>query len=689
MCGIAGVFRLDGAPLDIGLMERMTQVIKHRGPDDEGYLVVNTREKSYEVAGGRDTPDAVWGSPYPFCPKHKIDAIVSPTKSFDLALGHRRLSIIDLSPAGHQPMCNEDGTVWVIHNGEIYNYIELREELKSKGYRFKSNTDTEVIIHAYEEWGYDCLQRFNGDWSFAIWDMSSNKLFCSRDRFGIKPFYYYFNNNLFVFGSEIKALLQHPEVPKKVNEEAVHDYLVWGQLGYTDDTFFKGVKQLSPSHYLVVDAKGGLDIKKWWTLEVNPDLGDFSGGDVDDMVSHFLALLEDAVRLRLTSDVPVGTCLSGGVDSSSIVCLVNKLIVGEEIIDRRLIGDRQKTFSSCFEDKLIDERQFIETALRKTGAEGNYVFPDGHEFWEELPRLVWHQDEPFGGSSIYAQWTVMRKAKSRGVKVLLDGQGGDELLAGYHPYYGTFLIDLALKGKILRLLAEAKDVSAIIGVRNLGSLTSTALGIALYGGMPLSVQLAIKNSVLSLRGTTTNNVLNPSFSKQFSRHGLATFREYSKPITSLQQCLHRDVSAAITHLLRYEDRDSMAFSVEARVPFLDYRLVEYVFSLPATLKIRNGWTKWILRQAMRGILPEEIRFRRDKLGFPTPERTWLWQNKNGIEALFGAENVLSGEFINPGFIRDNLDGLLSQGGHSVEIWKYINLELWLQAFFGDDRMRIQ
>lgn len=177
-------------------------------------------------------------------------------------------------------MCNEDGTVWVIHNGEIYNYVELREELKSRGHRFKSDTDTEVIIHAYEEWSYDCLERFNGMWAFALWDMRGNKLFCARDRFGIKPFYYYFNNNLFVFGSEIKALLQHPEVPKKVNEEAVHDYLVWGQLGYSEDTFFKGIKQLSPSHYLVVDAKGGLDIKKWWSLEVNPDLGDFSRNDM-------------------------------------------------------------------------------------------------------------------------------------------------------------------------------------------------------------------------------------------------------------------------------------------------------------------------------------------------------------------------------------------------------------------------
>ncbi len=692
MCGIVGIINFDSAEsIDLDVLRSMTNCIRYRGPDDEGYLLANTKERDYELFGGEDTPDAVLTSPYTFCPRHRMDAVTSLLKNFDLAFGHRRLSIIDLSPTGHQPMCNEDGTAWIVYNGEIYNYIELRGELKSRGHKFKSNTDTEVIIHAYEEWSYECLQRLNGMWAFALWDMRSNKLFCACDRFGIKPFYYYFNGEVFIFASEIKALFNFPKVPKRVNEEVVYDYLVnldEGWIGYSDDSFFKGIKRLRPAHYLLVDAKGEIDIKKWWNLKINPNLPDFSGTKIDDAVQHFSALLEDAIRLGTRADVPIAVCLSGGLDSSSITCLKSRLLLKEEIIDRSLTGGRLKTFSSCYEDARLDERKFIEEVVKKTGVEKNYVFPDGNQIWEELPKLVWHEDEPFCSTSIYAEWTLRREVARQGIKVVIDGQGGDELLAGYDFHILPFMTEIALKGRVLKLLSEAKSLSTGIGVQNASFLTAMALGsAALYWILPRTLQPAAKSLIASLKGRNIIKALNPSFDKEFSRQRLGFYQEYtgefSRSGASLQQILYKSLSTLLIQYLRYADRDAMAFSIEARIPLLDYRLVEYVFSLPANLKIRDGWTKWILRQAMQGILPEKIRLRKDKQGFPTPEGTWLRQNKEGIKALFSAKNALSSEFVNLKFIRDNLDNLLNQEAISLQIWRYINLELWLQVFFGN------
>lgn len=680
MCGIVGIFNLDTAPVSPGLAERMIQVIKHRGPDDEGYFLANSREGSYELAGGRDTPEAVWTSQNPFSPRRKLDSI-SASRGFDLVFGHRRLAIFDLSAAGHQPMCNEDGTIWITYNGEIYNYIELRAELISRGHTFNSNTDTEVVIHAYEEWGYDCLKKFNGEWAFALWDMKIHKLFCSRDRFGIKPFYYYFNGEIFVFASEIKALLEHPEVPRKANEEPIYTYLLWGLLGYSDETLFEGIKELKSSHYLLVDTKDGLNVKKWWSLEINPSLGDFSTDNVDDTVRQFLTLLEDSVRLRFRGDVPVSSFLSGGLDTSSIVCLAHRLLTNNSIPDRQ-IGEELRTFSACYEDESCDERRFIEPVLKKTRAQKNYVFPDGDELWKELPLLVWHQDEPFMGTNLYSWWTAIKKASTIGVKVLLDGQGGDEILAGYHHYYGIFLLNIAFKGRLCGLLRESKGIAANIGTQNLISMTSRPLGMALFGTLPTSTQTTARNVIRRLRCRKVDEILNASFNKKVGTQALATLMEYSKTGTNLQKTLYRDVSRHLHNLLRYGDRDSMAFSIETRAPFLDHRVVEYLFSLPASLKIRDGWTKWILRQAMKGILPEEIRLRKDKLGTPTPQAAWLWQNRGAIKALFTSGDTMSSDYVNPKAVTNYLDDIFARKASTWELWHYINLELWFRAFFA-------
>ncbi|MBI4712412.1 MAG: asparagine synthase (glutamine-hydrolyzing) [Planctomycetes bacterium] len=418
MCGICGIY--SNEPVDKDVVKRMNDALAHRGPDDEG-IYLNQQ------------------SPF-------------------VGLANRRLSIIDLSPAGHQPMSNENQTIWITYNGEIYNYIELRSELQKLGHRFRSDTDTEVIIHAYEEWGEDCLRHFNGMWAFAIWNSKRRRLFCARDHFGIKPFYYFWDGKTFVFASEIKSILTHPAVPRKPDETIIYDYLTTGLIDHSEETFFHQIKQLRPAHYLTINPDRCLEVNKWWDIAVNHRFNDNSlnGKDITD---RFKNLLEDSVRLRLRSDVPVGTCLSGGLDSSSIVCLANNLIRDNKIIKPELIGRHQKTFSACYDDPRVDERRFIKEVLNQTGAESHLTFPNGQGLWTDLERLIWHQDEPFGSTSIYAQWSVMKLTANNGVKVLLDGQGGDELMAGYGSYQGTFIAQLINAFRITQAYREIKNSS--------------------------------------------------------------------------------------------------------------------------------------------------------------------------------------------------------------------------------------
>jgi asparagine synthase (glutamine-hydrolysing) len=681
MCGIVGIFDLNNTFLDVDLLAKMTNAIRHRGPDGEGYLLANTVGKSYELAGGQDTSDAIWASHYPFSPKKKIGDVISQAGNFNMAFGHRRLSIIDLSPASHQPMCNENGTIWIVYEGEIYNYVELREELRNKGYRFRTHGDTEVILYAYEEWGYSCLNKFNGMWAFALWDSCRGRIFCARDRFGIKPFYYYIDGKLFAFASEIKALLEHPQVKRQLNEEAVYNYLMWGFVDHSADTFFSGIRQLASGHYLLLDRLGGISIEKWWHLDVHHGLEDISEIGVSDVAGKLASLLEDSVRIRLRSDVPIGACLSGGLDSSSIVCLANKLMFNDGAIARKIVGDRQRTFSSCHNDQRVDERKFIEAVIQRTGAEKNYVFPDGTEMWEELPEMVRHLEEPFGGTSFYAQWCVIKKAKERGIKVLLDGGGGDELLAGYHSYYGTFLLNLFLAGKLARCLSEANKIAGLIGLANMLSITGMVAATSIYRSLPLQLQIAGSRLHADLRGTHMHRYINQSFSKKFFRESVLHLRDLTGSYMNLQERLSLDVYARLGGDLRYQDRASTAFAVEVRVPFLDYRLVEFVFSLPASYKIHGGWTKWILREAMKGIIPEEIRLRQDKLGFPTPERQWLSQNRESIVRLFSDSNCMVSSFVNPRSISGNIDDFIKSEVSAEVLWRIINLEIWLRTFF--------
>jgi asparagine synthase (glutamine-hydrolysing) len=637
MCGLVGIWHLNQQPVDPRLVQNMTDCIRHRGPDDEGHLIQN-----------------------------------------NLALGSRRLSIIDLSPAGHMPMPNQDKTVWITYNGEVYNYLELAHTLKSKGHHFRSKTDIEVVLHAYETFGPDCLNSFNGMWSFAIWDQNKQKLFCAVDRFGIKPFHYYFDGQIFVFGSEIKSILLHPDVPKQVNRQTVYDYLALDHINHSEDTFFAGIKRLPAAHYLILDAAGNLSINRWWDIDLNtmPNHAE----NEQTLIERFAFLLQDSIRLHLRSDVPIGTCLSGGLDSSSIVCLANNLLFnGAQVVNPEVIGRQQKTFSACYDDPSADERRFIETVIQQTQAEKNYVFPDGYKtLWTDMPDFIWHLEEPFSSTSIYAQWNVMRLVSQRGVKVVLDGQGGDELLAGYSKYPAFVLQQLIRDGRFGTFIKEFKAIGALAPPHRVFNLMLIS-----YLILPRWAKTLIADTGWRLKRRAALEVLQKDFRGEFvdRKHALA-----GESRAEYQQTLSRQLYADITKyilpsLLRYEDRNSMAFSVEARVPFLDYRLVEFVFSLPVDYRMRDGWSKWILRQAMNGKLPEQIRWRRDKMGYATPELAWLQAAQPYMRELFSSHNTRSNNFLNPRQVLTETEAYLNKGSiGSNNIWRWLNLELWMQQF---------
>jgi asparagine synthase (glutamine-hydrolysing) len=577
-----------------------------------------------------------------------------------VALGSRRLAVIDLSDAGLQPFASQDGRLQLLHNGEVYNYRELRVELQAKGHRFTSATDTEVILRAYEEWGERCAERFNGMWAFAIWDGRARRLFCSRDRFGVKPFYFRLEGCRLVFASELKAFRADTETKLEPNPRAVFDYLEQGWVDHTDATFFRGIVKLPPAHSLVFDERG-LRLQRYWRLEPR----EAPAGDPAPYVrEHFV----DAVRLRLRSDVPVGTCLSGGIDSSAIACVVEHLL-RTEAENARPIGERQRTFTAFFEDHGFDERPYAKSVVTKTGAEAHWISFTDEDVVDALPAIVEAQDEPFGSTSIVAQWFVMREAKRAGLKVMLDGQGADEILAGYHGYFGPFFADLLLRGQLGKLRHELVAYRALHGA----SVATAAAALA-RPFLPERVRRIVRARVTG-GGSLVHSELRGV--------GPAADHEGAPYNDRLRRQLHLILTRrGLPELLRYEDRNSMAHSIEARVPFLDYRLVELLFSLDARQLIEHGRTKAVLRRALGDLLPPMVRDRVDKLGFVTPEGRWF----RGVLGDFASDMFASRSFAERGFVdagaaRRRLErhrhGDLSAG---FELWRALNLELWARTF---------
>lgn len=601
MCGIAGQYCPDGRAPDEKLLAAMGERLAHRGPDGSGS----------HIRG-------------------------------NAGLIHRRLAIIDLSDEGLQPMTNEDGTLWIVFNGEIYNYLELREELIAKGHRFHSHSDTEVILHAYEEWGWDCLPRFNGMWGFAILDEKKGELFCARDRFGIKPFYYTMAGGTFLFASEIKALLAHPAAGKAPDDETLGTYLAWGVQDHSERTMFDGILQLEPAHALLVTRRGPEEPFRYWDVTVNPAV---HGGVPDAAVADgFLRQFTDATRIHLRSDVAVGTCLSGGIDSSALTAVINSLIRSEAPTS---VGDRQKTFSVVFPDKRFDESRYIDEVVAATGVDAHRTTPSPEGLWDDIGRLVYMQDEPFGSLSIYAQYCVMRLAKEH-VKVVLDGQGADELLGGYIAYQGSYTRGLI---RSFRWLTAAREILG--SLRHHGSFFRSAVG-----------QLFARRKRRGLLRVTGPNL--------------------DRYAGSLPEVLHRElVRGNLPALLHYEDRNAMAFSIESRVPYLDYRFVEYACGLPLDQKIRSGVTKLALRNAIKGIVPEPVRSRMDKMGFVTPEEVWMKEDlRPFVLEVISSDTFTSRKYWDAGaVVADYLAFLDGRSGYSWEIWRIVCTELWLREFF--------
>jgi asparagine synthase (glutamine-hydrolysing) len=556
MCGICGIINTSNQAVESITIKGMNDLVEYRGPDDEGYFLGE-----------------------------------------NFAFGHRRLAIIDLSADGHQPMTYR-GRYTIIYNGEVYNYLELKSELGKEGYGFNSKTDTEVIMAAYDKWSTDCVEKFNGMWAFAIYDHENKTIFCSRDRFGIKPIYYSKIGNLFCFASEIKQFTAINGWTPTANKARVYDFLKYGIFDHTDETLFNNVFQLRGGQNLIYNLTDhSHSVLQWYDLKNNVRHLNIN---TENAMTQYQNLFSDSVRLRLRSDVKVGSCLSGGLDSSSIVCTMN------QVLKNKGTEEFQETVSSCFDIKKYDEQEYIDEVIQHTGVVSHKVFPQLNNLFLEIDKIIWHQDEPFGSSSIYAQWHVFKKAKQKKLTVMLDGQGADEQLAGYFNFYGAYFTYLLSRGKFFKLLHELihfkkkNNYSFYFILKNLLFKITAWLKLK-----PLS--FSEKNNFLLDKHKTNQYVP-------------------SQKISIREKSFEQIITTSLPMLLHYEDRDSMAHSIESRVPFLDYRLVEFTLSLPEEFKIKNGATKWILRNSLKDIIPRKISTRYDKMGFVTPEALWLKEN---------------------------------------------------------------
>jgi asparagine synthase (glutamine-hydrolysing) len=583
MCGIAGII---SSEKNFVLTERLKQMINalaHRGPDGEG----------------------TWMN-----------------KSGEMGFGHRRLSIIDLSEAGHQPM-NYIDRYTIIHNGEIYNYVELKEALQKKGYSFRSKTDTEVIAASYDCWKDECVDHFDGMFAFAIWDENKKELFAARDRFGEKPFFYFNDETKFVFASEIKALWA-AGIERRPNLKMLFNFIT---IGYVDnpnqpeETFFENISKLPAASCLKYKlSTNELSFEKYWDIDLDNKLKKNSEQEIIEQFNH---LFSTSIKRRLRSEVSIGTSLSGGLDSSSVVAVSYKV---------QAANDSHKCFTASFQNFEKDESVYSKQVADKFGLQQFNINISDSDLINDWEKFSDQQEEPIDSASAYAQYKVYELAKQQGVKVLLDGQGADETLAGYHKYYKWYWQELFHKIKLFRSgelrAAKRNGINESFGVKNI--IASLFPDFA-------SVILERQYLLNALR----QEDLTHDFVKLQSREAYYSTPPYFNLNGALyfNTCMH-----GLEELLRYADRNSMAFGKEVRLPFLSYELVEFIFSLPSNFKIRNGWTKWLLRVSMKNDLPENIVWRKDKVGFEPPQFQWM-QNEKVQELIRNAKKKLVDEKI--------------------------------------------
>jgi len=597
MCGIDGFW----GPRDRALLEAMTEALHHRGPDDVGYF-----------------------------------------EDDHASLGFRRLSIIDLEH-GNQPMAMDGGRLQIVYNGEVYNFRELRSELAALDHEFHTTCDTEVVLHAYAQWGTDCFSRFNGMWALAISDgrASTPKLVLARDHFGIKPLFYAQHHGRILFGSEIKAILQDPTFPREVDEQQMYEYLAYGLFDHNDATFFKGVRQVPAAAHAVIDASGIVE-STYWTPQLSED--------GDPSPAAFRAVFERAVERRLVADVPVGICLSGGLDSSSI-CTVMARLLREHVPDAASLGDRLKTFSAVFPGDPIDESAYVKSVLDATGAESSVIEPTDVDFIREMEAWVWHMEEPMVSSAPFAMWMVMRLARKQ-VKVVLDGQAGDELLAGYDHYPYVYLRQLLRERRYAKFAREAWTLRDIVG--------PLARRRVWERGHQVDVNQLLAPEFLRGKKAPRDDRVNDDLKLRL----LQDFTTYSLP-----------------PLLRYEDRASMAHSLEARLPFLDQELVEWILRLPADAIIDQGWTRAVLRRALHGVLPATVERRRKKIGFTTPEFRWYRRQRAALQSLMRSSSFVHRPYWSAPAVAEAFRRACAGAvEESRFFWRCINAEVWMRLF---------
>lgn len=570
MCGIAGILSFDQRAVTHQELKLMTDAIAHRGPDGEG---------QWFSEGNR------------------------------AGLGHRRLSIIDLSDAAAQPMKHVSGRYTITFNGEIYNYVELKKELEKKGIVFLTSSDTEVLLALYAFYGEDCLQQLDGMFAFVIWDEQEKTLFAARDRFGEKPFFYARHENRFLFASEMKSLFA-AGCPREYSQKRLHYYLAYNLYqdpGDASSTFYNHILQLPPAHRMKVDRNGKISVTRYWALDVQTEKPVALKGASE----QFDALLKESITRRLRSDVAVGSSLSGGLDSSTIVLLIDRM---------KQSGQKQKTFSARFRNFSRDEGDYIREVLQKAASvEGFETWPD-QQLLDELDTIWYHQEEPFGSASIVAQWAVMRLARENGVTVLLDGQGADEILGGYRPFFEPFLNSLYAK----RSPDFSREKQALAD--NQGFRYAPARSTELMLRYPRSFRFAssVKAALQPWKKkskTAAKGIYSDDFYAQVREFRSPFEGEYNDDVKKLQQRIIE--RAGFIPLLRYADRNSMAHSRELRLPFLSHRLVEFCMALPDQLKVHDGWTKYLMRETYKELLPEKICWRKDKVGFEAPQSEWL------------------------------------------------------------------